>query len=69
MKKRKTRRTSTGPCAGTGVPAPAAPVQEEEEALTDDVELVAVLAAAIAASENTSPDSFVVRSIRKVKEK
>lgn len=32
---------------------------------TDDFELVAVIAAAIAASENTSTDSFVVRSIRR----
>lgn len=32
---------------------------------TDDTELIAVIAAAIAASENTTTDSFVVRSIRK----
>ena len=45
-------------------PAPAAaPVVEE----TDDLELVAVIAAAIAAAENTSTDGFVVRSIKKVK--
>ena len=36
------------------VPAPA-----------DDQELIAVIAAAIAAAEGTSPDGFVVRSIRK----
>ena len=29
--------------------------------------LIAVIAAAIAAAEGTSPDGFVVRSIRKVK--
>ena len=51
-------------------PAPApAPVQEvvpqAEEELVDDGALVAVIAAAIAAAENTSTDSFVVRSIRK----
>ena len=52
--------------------APAAPVtfaapevEEEEEDLTDDLELVAVITAAIAASENTSGDGFVVRSIKK----
>ena len=45
------------------VPVAVAPVEEEE--LADDGELVAVIAAAIAASENTSTDSFVVRSIRK----
>ena len=39
----------------------------EEEEVIDDGELIAVIAAAIAASENTSTDSFVVRSIRKSK--
>ena len=33
----------------------------------DDTELVAVIAAAIAAAEGTTTDGFVVRSIRKVK--
>ena len=47
--------------AVNSAPAPA-PVQEE---LADDGALVAVIAAAIAAAENTSTDSFVVRSIRK----
>lgn len=48
-------------------PAPvvAVPVQEE----TDDTELIAVISAAIAASEGTSTDGFVVRSIRKVNRK
>ncbi len=45
-------------------PAAAAPVAEEEE-YVDDLELVAVITAAIAASENTSSDGFVVRSIKK----
>lgn len=45
--------------AAAAAPAPA----EEEE--VDDSELIAVIAAAIAASENTSADGFVVRSIRK----
>ena len=44
----------------------AAPVQAEEN-LADDGELVAVIAAAIAAAEGTTTDGFVVRSIRKVK--
>lgn len=44
-------------------PAPAAPAAGS---LTDDKELAAVIAAAIAAAEGTSPDGFVVRSIRKV---
>ncbi len=51
------------------VPAPAvsdaAPVAEK----ADDTELIAVIAAAIAAGEGTSPDGFVVRSIRKVNRK
>ena len=44
----------------------AVPVASEEEELTDDLELVAVITAAIAASEGTSTDGLVVRSIRKV---
>ena len=44
------------------VAAPAAPVAVEE---TDDVELIAVITAAIAAQEGTSTDGFVVRSIRR----
>ena len=38
------------------------PVYEEE---TDDQELIAVIAAAIAAAEGTTPDGFVVRSVRR----
>ena len=38
---------------------------ENIENTVDDTELIAVIAAAIAASENTSTDSFVVRSIRR----
>ncbi len=53
--------------APKAAPAPvAAPVVEET---ADDGELVAVIAAAIAAAEGTSTDSFVVRSIRKVNRK
>lgn len=37
----------------------------EKEELSDDLELVAVIAAAIAASEGTGTDDFVVRSIRR----
>ena len=39
----------------------------ETEELSDDCELVAVIAAAIAASTGTPTDGFVVRSIRKVR--
>ncbi len=38
-----------------------------EENVTDDLELVAVITAAIAAMEGTSTDGFVVRSIRRKK--
>lgn len=49
------------------VPAAVAPVVEETVQEEDDLELVAVIAAAIAASEGAaSTDGFVVRSIRKV---
>lgn len=52
--------------SGPAEPAPAAPpVMETEENLADDLELVAVITAAIAASENTSADGLVVRSIRR----
>lgn len=50
-------------------PAPApvpAPVQQAAE-VYDDTELIAVIAAAIAAAEGTTTDGFVVRSIRKIK--
>ena len=51
-------------------PAPAVPAVEAEEELTDDMELVAVIAAAIAAFEGKqSTDGFVVRSIRKARRK
>lgn len=39
--------------------------QREEQQLTDDLELMAVISAAIAASEGNSSDSFVVRSIHR----
>lgn len=62
MIEKKTKKNAPAP-APAAVPAPA-PVVEEED-LTDDLELVAVITAAIAASENTSSDGFVVRSIKK----
>lgn len=51
-------------------PLPEEDVKDEsvdEEAYEDDAELVAVIAAAIAASEGTSTDGFVVRSIKRSK--
>lgn len=47
------------------VPAAAPVVEEAEEELADDTELVAVIAAAIAAYEGTSVEGFQVRSIRR----
>lgn len=55
------KRAKKNAPAPTPAPIPAA----QEEDLTDDLELVAVITAAIAASENTSSDGFVVRSIKK----
>lgn len=45
--------------------AKAVPVVQEQVEETDDLELVAVITAAIAAKEGTSSDGFVVRSIRR----
>lgn len=39
--------------------------QRETQQLTDDLELVAVISAAVAAASGTSADGFVVRSIRR----
>lgn len=40
-------------------------IEKEENELCDDLELVAVISAAIAAYEGTGADGFVVRSIKK----
>lgn len=56
------KKAAPAPAPAAPAPAPAAPVVEET---TDDTELIAVIAAAIAAAEGTSPDGFVVRSIKK----
>ena len=66
----QTKKKAPAPAA---VPAPAvasaSAVTMEEEDLASDEELVAVIAAAIAAAEQTATDSFVVRSIRKANKK
>lgn len=51
--------------APKAAPAPAAAAPAVEEELADDLELVAVISAAIAAYTGTSSDDFVVRSIRR----
>ena len=59
--KKKAAEEAAAPTPAT---VAAAPVQE-----ADNSELIAVIAAAIAASEGTSTDGFVVRSIRKINRK
>ncbi len=44
-------------------------VQKEEGLVNDDLELVAVITAAICAATGQASDSFVVRSVRKVSRK
>ncbi len=51
--------------APAAAPAPAVPEPAAVEELADDLELVAVISAAIAAYTGTSSDDFVVRSIRR----
>ncbi len=54
------------PAVKAPAPVPVAPVVEEEVA--DDLELVAVITAAVAASMgSSSTDGFVVRSIKRAK--
>ncbi len=56
------------PAQTEAVAAPVVTAAPVEENLTDDLELVAVISAAIAASAGaTSTDGFVVRSIRRAK--
>lgn len=47
--------------------APVVPVRSSVAPKTDDSELIAVIAAAIAAAEGTTTDGFVVRSIKRRK--
>ena len=67
--RRKKAEAAIRSAAPAPAAAPAAPAAEEEE-LADDMELVAVIAAAIAAYEGqATADGFVVRSIRKSRKK
>ncbi len=62
----KDKKKESGAATETA-PAPApAPAEEETGDLTDDLELVAVIAAAVAACEEAPTDGFVVRSIRRI---
>ncbi len=58
------KKTAAPASAPVPAPVPQAAVCAEAD-LTDDLELVAVITAAIAASMNTSTDSLVVRSIKR----
>ena len=62
----KAKKSSEPVPAVVSVPVQAPAAAPEA---TDDKELIAVIAAAIAAAEGTSTDGFVVRSIRKINRK
>lgn len=61
----KKKEAAPAPAAAAPVPAPASVVEEAPAKETDDLELIAVISAAIAASEQAPADGFVVRSIRR----
>lgn len=58
-------KKKAGSSAADPVRKETAPAPEAVEAQMDDMELIAVISAAIAAAEGTSTDGFVVRSIRR----
>ena len=58
-------KKNTAPAAAPKAAAPAPVVAAEPEELVDDLELVAVISAAIAAYTGSSSDGFVVRSIKR----
>ncbi len=62
VKKKKEEAGSSCSCTGSGCRSTCS-------GRTDNSELIAVIAAAIAASEGTTTDGFVVRSIRKINRK
>ncbi len=67
---KETSGKKAAPAPAKAAPAPTAPVKEAPQQETIDLqkeeELVAVIAAAIAASENKPVDGFVVRSIKRL---
>ncbi len=60
-----TKKDKTPVAETKAVDTAVAQIEAQEEDLADDLELVAVISAAIAAAEGTSTDGFVVRSIRR----
>lgn len=65
MIEKRTKKEEPAPAAPVQAAAPAPAAVAAEEDLTDDLELVAVITAAIAASGTTSGDGFTVRTIKK----
>ena len=65
INRKKKQETASESSAPAPAPAPAPVVEEAVEEETDDLELIAVISAAIAASEQAPADGFVVRSIRR----
>ena len=64
---KKTEKAAAAPAeAAAAAPAPAAAPKAEPVDETDNAELVAVIAAAVAASENTLVNNLVVRKITRV---
>ena len=61
---RKNKKEDT---ASEGIDNAVSKIVESEESAADDLELVAVITAAIAASEDAPADGFTVRSIRRVR--
>jgi glutaconyl-CoA/methylmalonyl-CoA decarboxylase subunit delta len=63
MKNKKSDKEEPKLIGSPVVIAPIDPAVEED--IVDDLEVIAVISAAIAASMNTSTDGFVVRSIKR----
>ena len=64
---RKARKAEDKNISETSIDNTISQITAKEEEELNDLELVAVIAAAIAASTGTSTDDFVVRSIRKLR--
>ena len=64
IQKKFSKKPAAAPAPAKAAPAPA-PAPAVEEAQVDDLELVAVITAAVAAAMGTSTDGFTVRSIRR----
>ena len=64
-KKTSAKKEAAKKAAEKNIDPVVAQIEQTEEQFSDDTELIAVIAAAIAAYEGTSTDGFVVRSIRR----